>query len=159
MASAGHTASEAVAAALERETEALSEFVALLTEEQKHLGAGDSEAVVALTSRKEAAAQRLAALGEQREAALVAGYGAAGRAGIERWLAEAGQAGDLWQRLLALAAEARNLNQTNGKLIALHLQHNQKALDALLRAGDRAMTYGPDGQQRLGGGRRILGSA
>jgi flagella synthesis protein FlgN len=64
-----------------------------------------------------------------------------------------------WSWLCELAAEARELNALNGKLIGLHMQHNQQALAALMAAADKATTYGPDGQQQSGVGSRILGKA
>ena len=88
------------------------------------------------------------------------GY-AAGRMGMDDWIksAEGTTSRRRWQQLLELATEARALNETNGKLIAVHLQHNQQALNTLLAAVDQATTYGPDGQQRAGAGGRSLGSA
>jgi flagella synthesis protein FlgN len=81
---------------------------------------------------------------------------------MDAWLARNDPDGKLrasWQSLLALAAQARNLNILNGKLIGLHMQHNQQAFTALMNASNRAMTYGPDGQQQVGLGGRILGTA
>lgn len=150
---------DGVAAALGCEIAVLADFVALLEEEQQRLTNNDSDALIELAARKEAASRTLEELGQQREAALITQYGQGGRAGIERWLAQPDSDGELWQRLLSLAAEARNLNQINGRLIGLRLQHNQKALNALMTASNRAVTYGPDGQQRLGSGGRMLGCA
>jgi flagella synthesis protein FlgN len=80
---------------------------------------------------------------------------------MEAWLATpAGTAGrESWTKLLILATEARELNQINGQLIALHMQNNQQALAVLMAAANQAMTYGPDGQQRGSGSGRSLGSA
>ena len=83
-----------------------------------------------------------------------------GRDGMEAWLASrASRQQASWKELLTLAADARSLNETNGKLINLHLQHNQQALNVLLAAVDKAVTYGPDGQQKSASGGRSLGSA
>ena len=83
------------------------------------------------------------------------------RAGMEAWLTRAGTADQRqeWAALLRLAGEARALNETNGKLIKLHLQQHQQAFTALMAAANRATTYGPDGQQQTGFGSRILGTA
>jgi flagella synthesis protein FlgN len=80
---------------------------------------------------------------------------------MEAWLGGQDGAGsrDAWNRLRALAAEARSLNDTNGRLIGIHLENNQQALAVLLSAANQAATYGPDGQQKPGGGGRSLGSA
>lgn len=74
------------------------------------------------------------------------------------WLGGEEAARDTWQALLALAARARALNETNGRLIAERLAHNRQALAVLLAAADQAALYGPDGQPRPLGGGRSLGS-
>lgn len=110
--------------------ETLAAFVAVLRREQAALTAGDIDALAPLVAEKTALAEQLNRI-SAAEAALLRG----------------------------LASEARSLNETNGKLIALRLQHNQQALNVLLSAADAVATYGPDGQQRSGVGSRILGSA
>lgn len=146
---------------LDEELARLEEFVALLKEEQALLAAGDGDRLLALVESKTALANRLAALGEMREAALDRQGLGTGRAGMEAWLAKQGSPArqTAWQKFLALAAEARELNELNGKLIGLHMRHNQQALAALMSATDRAMVYGPDGQQSAGLSGRILGKA
>lgn len=139
----------------------MESFVALLRREQALLGENAVDSLQALVAEKSAAAEELLNLSEARER-LLPGLGlSAGRAGMEAWLATpAGTAGQpLWKQLLALAAEARELNQINGQLIALHMQNNQQALAVLMAAANQAMTYGPDGQQRGSGSGRSLGSA
>ena len=124
--------------------------------------AGNAEALMPLVERKSDYAARLKAYSDRREQLLMADGCGTGRDGMEVWLARTPGSDGMrsqWQKLLALAAEARALNETNGKLIAIHWQHNQAALAALMSATDRAMTYGPDGQQKSGGGGRTLGSA
>jgi flagella synthesis protein FlgN len=64
---------------------------------------------------------------------------------------------NIWQHLLKLAEEARNINRQNGQLIASRMQSNSQALNVLLSAADRASLYGPDGQPRTGLGGRMLG--
>jgi flagella synthesis protein FlgN len=110
--------------------EALRTFIDLLRREQAALIKGDIEALAALIPEKSALAERLN--------------------GISPAEAEA---------LRALAAEARELNETNGKLIAVHLQRNQQALNVLLAAADNATVYGRDGQPQTGLGSRSLGKA
>ncbi|HEX8988940.1 MAG TPA: flagellar protein FlgN [Rhodocyclaceae bacterium] len=147
---------------LARETREVEAFVELLREEQKLLAAsGNADALLRIAERKSQFAVQLRAIADQRERHLASrGYGS-GRSGMEACLAAPESAGlrDPWQRLLAAAKEAHVLNETNGKLIAVHWQHNQKALAALMSAADGAMVYGPDGQQTGSGGRRFLSSA
>lgn len=120
----------AVTAPLKEEFKALQAFVGLLRREQALLTEGDVDALPPLLAEKSALVDRLNRMPPSREAAF-----------------------------LSLAAEARALNETNGKLIALHMQRTQKALSVLMAAADRGMTYGPDGQQQVGGGGRSFGSA
>lgn len=112
--------------------EVLQAFVAVLRREQEALAAGNIDALASLIAEKTALAEHVSRM----------------------TAAEAVQLRDL-------AEEARGLNEANGKLIALRLQHNQRALDVLLAAAKSAATYGPDGQQQTGlpGAGRILGSA
>lgn len=141
----------------------LKEFVTLLKREQELLVHADTEALLPLIESKTRLASALGALAQARENHLANLGLASGRNGMESWLSAHGNAEQrkTWHTLLQMAAAARDLNVTNGKLIGLHMQHNQKALTALMHASDRAMIYGPDGQQQGGGGLggRILGTA
>jgi flagella synthesis protein FlgN len=111
--------------------ETLEAFVAVLRREQEALTTGDTDALVPLIAEKTALAERL-----------------------NRFPADAAA------QHRDLVAAARTLNEANGKLIALRLQHNQQALNVLLAAANTAAaTYGPDGQQQAGLGSRILGKA
>ena len=122
---------------------------------------GDTDALLAVADSKNALAGALAALSQARESELARLGLPKGRGGMETWLERFGRADDqgVWSNWLQLANEARELNTLNGKLIGLHMQHNQQALTALMSATNRAMTYGPDGQQQTGLGGRILGTA
>jgi flagella synthesis protein FlgN len=150
-----------VAGLLDREFRALQSFVALLRREQSLLEEGSTESLAALAEEKLQAANELSEFSAARDSKLVHSGLRAGRAGMDAWAASPAGAGyrEQWQHLLELTAEARALNDTNGKLINLRLQNNQQALNILLTAAEQAVTYGPDGQQRTGGAGRSLGSA
>lgn len=150
-----------IAGLLSQELAAIESFIALLRKEQALLSSGANEGLTALAEEKSAAAITLGNLTNLRDRELARHHLPPGRAGMDAWtLTEAGSAClARWNRLLAQAAEARALNETNGKAIALHLQHNQQALSLLMAAADKAATYGPDGQARAGIGGRSLGSA
>lgn len=155
-------AASALAALLDEEVREVVAFIELLRQEQSLLtAAGSGDSLMPLIERKSGFVVRLKTLADRREQVLgAAGFGS-GRAAMDAWLgARPGKdpAAAAWQRLLALAAEARQLNEINGKLIGIHWQHNQAALAALMSAANGATTYGPDGQQRSGGG-RSFGSA
>lgn len=146
---------------LQDEIGKLKEFIALLQREQDLLKAGDTETLLPLLDTKNALAAALAALAQARERTLAELALPAGRAGMEAWLSQQANASlrPVWDDLLELARQARALNELNGKLIGLHLAHNQQALAALMSAANQAMTYGPDGQRQTGLGGRIIGSA
>lgn len=108
----------------------LQAFIEVLRREQEALAAGDIEALPPLIAEKTALAERLNPLPASALASLK-----------------------------DLAAEALALNEANGKLIALRLQHNQQALNILLAAANGAATYGPDGQQQAAIASRSLGKA
>ncbi len=150
-----------VAGLLDREFRALQSFVALLRREQTLLEQGSTESLAALAEEKLQAATELADFSASRDSKLIHSGLRPGRAGMEAWAATTAGAGyrEQWRHLLELTAEARALNETNGKLIAIRLQNNQQALSILMAAADQAVTYGPDGQQQTGGGGRSLGSA
>ncbi len=154
-------ASSTLGETLGAEISKLKEFIVLLKREQDFLKAGDTESLLPLIDTKTLLSNALASYAAARENALKQFGLPAGRSGMEDWLSRHGQAAhqQAWQTLLALAGEARELNILNGKLIGLHMSHNQQAFNALMGATDRAMTYGPDGQQHTGGGGRILGTA
>lgn len=147
--------------ALGEEIARLQEFVDLLQHEQGLLKGSDTEALLALIENKNALASNLAELSRTRDNRLKALGLAAGRAGMQVWLPRSGKDSErqAWEKLLELAGTARDLNALNGKLIGMHMQHNQQALTALLSAADNATTYGPDGQQQGGFGSRSLGKA
>lgn len=150
-----------IASLLDREYRAVQAFVSLLRQEQDLLKEGSTELLAALAEEKLRTATELTDFSASRDSKLIHSGFQPGRPGMESWVASPSGAGyrEQWQQLLELAAEARALNETNGKLINLRLQNNQQALSILMAAADQAVTYGPDGQQRAGQGGRSLGSA
>lgn len=150
-----------LASLLSQELSTLESFLALLRKEQALLLSGANEGLTALADEKSRTAIELGRLAGGRDQQLARLHLPLGRAGMDAWtLTDAGAASQRkWDRLLLLAAEARAINEANGKAIALHLQHNQQALTVLMAAADRTATYGPDGQPLAGIGGRSLGSA
>lgn len=153
-----HQSATAVADLLAEEVRLLGSFVELLHQERQLLQDGTVDALPALAERKSALAGQLADLNGQREKQLAAAGLGSGRPAMEAWLATGPAHRTKWQKLLELADLARNLNETNGKLVAILMQNNQQALATLLAAGGQLVTYGPDGQQTGGGGGRSFGS-
>jgi flagella synthesis protein FlgN len=151
----------ALADLLAQELGLLHSFVTLMRHEQSLLVDGKADVLAEIAEEKSGLAGQLARRAMAREEELGRRGYAAGRMGMDDWIksAEGTTSRRRWQQLLELATEARALNETNGKLIAVQLQHNQQALNTLLAAVDQAATYGPDGQQRAGASGRSLGSA
>ena len=72
------------------------------------------------------------------------------RAGDARAAADAGCAG-LWESIRERADQVARLNRTNGLLIGIRLEHNQRMLNFIEEAAGKGL-YGPDGQARAAGG-------
>lgn len=140
----------------------LRQFVDLLKEEQAALIDGKSDMLPLVTERKAALATQLTEGARHREVALGQLGLPPDRSGMDAWLKSepSGSASRRhWIELLPLAAEAKTLNELNGKLIGTRLQYNQQALAALMSATELAMTYGPDGHTQAAGGGQSRGSA
>ena len=147
---------------LRDEAAAFAAFHELLRTEQAALEARDIDALVTLAQVKSERVVVLNDLARRRASWLAAHSLAADRAGMAQWLlthggAEQAQLSQLWHTLLDTAAAAQAVNQVNGALIETRLQHNQRLLGALLGGGQPSL-YGPDGQTRVSGTRRDLGS-
>ena len=120
----------------------------------------DVETLTALSEQKLKHAEQLNTLGRQRLSLLKQAGFSNDTAGMDEWLADKSAAEQQqWKALIEKARAAQRLNQTNGKLIQTHLQHNQQALNALMNAANQAGIYGPDGQSRnvLPGSGRTIG--
>jgi flagella synthesis protein FlgN len=137
-------------ATLTAEHERISALVELMKQEQQFLVAADADGLAGLTPRKVVLVQELAQLSRERHAALGGAGFTASEAGMEPWLAAQGD--DLersaWSQLLALTAEAKELNRVNGMLINRQMAHNQTVLNALRTpaAAPESTLYGAKGQ-------------
>lgn len=153
----------ALLALLQSEVLAMGEFVTLLQREQECLTRGETDPLPELAEAKAPLVARLNGLDNQRSQALEAAGLTADSSGMESWLRQ--QPGEsvcqaTWTRLKDVVAEARELNQLNGKLISLRLQNNHQALSALMSAsGQGNSLYGRDGQPAQLSGRRIIDAA
>ena len=135
-----------VAAVLKEEAALLSVFIALLTDEQKQLVAGEIDNLATLADKKKDLAEKLAHL-KSRRLSMVSDIAYSEE--VKRDLAT----------LQAMAQQALNLNNLNGKLINDRLSSNQATLQVLMDAVKRATVYGPDGQTKMVGKGRALGQA
>lgn len=137
-------------ATLPLEHERITALVELMKQEQQFLVAADADGLAGITPRKVALVQELAQLSRERHAALGNAGFIASEAGMEPWLAGHGDgaARSAWTRLLALTAEAKELNRVNGMLINRQMAHNQTVLNALRTptAAPESTLYGAKGQ-------------
>jgi flagella synthesis protein FlgN len=139
---------------LSAEQQLVASLVDMMKQEQQLLVNADADGLAALMPQKTKSVQQLASLSGERHRALGAAGFAASESGMEPWLAANGapdaRAG--WEQLLALTAQAKELNRVNGMLINKQLAHTQTVLGALRPASaGAAAVYGPGGQS-MGGG-------
>lgn len=152
---------ESLSDVLVRELTDLKRFCELLEEERKALTGAQADRLPDIAKDKAALVGQLNQLETRRDTLLTQSGFAKGRSGIEAWLARAPNTDSdrhRWTELLKLATQARDGNETNGKLIHLLLKQNQEALSVLLSGGTDSI-YGADGQQRgLAAGKRSFGA-
>lgn len=134
----------------------------VLQQEQQALVAGDIDKLTPIVEEKTRLASSLNRFAEQRQRLISASGLPNDRSGVEAWLASqvlSPKDRADWRKLLALTGEAQTLNESNGKLIAMRMQHNQQSLNVLLSAANQATLYGPDGQTKPTGGGHLFGKA
>jgi flagellar biosynthesis/type III secretory pathway chaperone len=152
---------ESLSELLVRELSDLRRFCALLAEERKILSGAEADRLADIANEKSSLAAQLNQIEARRDALLVKDGFPKGRSGTEAWLAghpNADTERRQWNEVLTLAAQARDENETNGRLINLLLKQNQEALSLLLSGGTDSI-YGVDGQQRsLADGKRSFGT-
>lgn len=145
---------------LEAELRAYQDFNQVLQTEQDALVQGNIDPLLELAQIKSEKVVLLSRLAEKRTRFLSAQGYSQDRGGMTKWLQQFDggnpQIAELWQKLLALAENAQQLNQINGGLIDTRLRNNQQAFAILQSAAKQTALYGPDGQtQTLGQGRPI----
>lgn len=147
---------------LSRETGLVREFIASLDGEQEALRKGETEPLVAIGRRKNELVEQLnAAEGERNAFLQQAGY-PGDRDGMAAWLEKNRgdrSAADHWNKLLELAGQARQINDLNGRLIAMRLQATSQALASLTQQSQRTSLYGRDGLTAPRTGSRIIDAA
>jgi flagellar biosynthesis protein FlgN len=137
--------------ALQQELAALDRFIELLQQEQAALVAADVDKLQSLSESKQKQSEQLNSLVQQRIIMIERSGFSPDAAGIKAWLAgQPSAVVEAWHKLTNHAQIAKQLNQTNGKLIQTHLQFNQQALATLMSAAKVADVYGADGQPRTG---------
>ena len=137
------------AACIEAEREALGRLTELLRDEQRALVTGDLEKLASYADPKAKLLFELSRCADERAHLLRTHGYAADAAGMDNLLRKLGDdtaavVSD-WQRLLDDSKLARQLNETNGTLIAARMRGTQQALGVLLRAARIPGTYAADG--------------
>jgi flagella synthesis protein FlgN len=135
---------------LRTEHELMTSLLEVMKQEQGFLVSADTDGLNQVTPLKSSLITQMATLATQRHAALGAAGFAAREAGMEAWLdsCKDADAAALWQSLLALTADAKEVNRVNGMLITRQLAHNQNIINAMRTpaSGGEHPTYGPTGQ-------------
>ena len=137
---------------LERHRARLDALIGLLDEERQLLrnGSVDGDGLARVAQAKQEQFQALERFETQRrQVQRRLGYDD-DRAGDARAAADAGCAG-LWESIRERADQAARLNRTNGVLIGIRLEHNQRMLNFIEETTGKGL-YGPDGQARAAGG-------
>jgi flagella synthesis protein FlgN len=146
---------------LEAELRVFQDFIQVLQTEQDALVQGNVDPLLELARIKSEKVVLLSQLAESRARFLSAQGYSQEHGGMTKWLQKLRDEGnpqiaELWQQLLILAENAKQLNQINGGMIDTRLRNNQQALAILQAAANQTALYGPDGQtQSLGLGRPI----
>ena len=148
------------AASLPSEQRVTSALLQLLKQEQATLIEATIDGLTELTRVKATHIHELGVLAKQRYAALASAGFEANEGGMRKWAdTQPGHSNAhmLWDGLLELATEAKELNRINGMLVARHLLRNQTELNILQGKPQNGNFYGPDGQSTGKGMGRGLG--
>jgi flagella synthesis protein FlgN len=134
-------------ATLRDEQQLIGSILALMKTEQQFLVSADADGLASINPQKLHLAQKMAELSRLRHRALGAAGFPAEESGMEPWLAVGGndELRGLWNRLLELTREAKELNRVNGMLVNKQMAHTQGMLNALRPAAAGAGVYGPGG--------------
>lgn len=142
-------AEAAFVANLEIERDAFRAIYHTLETEQEALTHGDIDHLAKISKSKIEQFVSLSQLADKRNRHLAASGLAGDKEGVEQWLGlqpETSLARGIWRELLASAEAARLLNEANGVLVNVKMQHNQQALNMLQQAANQAALYDPSGR-------------
>lgn len=153
---------EAVQRELALEASALARFVELLGREQGALRDQGIEEMNGLVADKSRGLEELSLHTAQRERRLKTAGFATDAAGMRAWLARYASTPAIaggWSRVTALAEQARQENEINGRLVSIQMQRTGRQLDFLNRMALNEPTYCADGVARADVRMRSLGEA
>ncbi|MBS1189635.1 MAG: FlgN [Rhodocyclaceae bacterium] len=152
----------ALADLLAQELDLVRAFIAELNSEQDALKSGDTDSLAPITQRKSQLVEQLNAAENDRNLFLQRAGHTGDRSGMQAWLAK--NPGDRaaatqWAELMKLASMARQINDFNGRLIAMRLQATSQALAILTQQSQRPTLYGANGLTAAGTGSRLIDAA
>lgn len=127
----------------------LEAFASLLTYEEKALAAvSPADTLPAIIEKKTELMDQLAALDAARDAQLQALGLPGGAKGMELASADDARLAKQWQLLRDVVDRAHRSNMTNGLMIRVRMNYNEKALAILRGAATKSASdvYGPDGR-------------
>ncbi len=133
---------------LRSEQQVMQSLQRILLQEQATLIEASIDGLVELMLVKGSLVADLGRLAKARHAALAAHGFSANEFGMHNWIASATseEVHVIWNALLEMTKEARELNRINGMLIGRHLQRNQNELNILQGKPQNTNFYGRDGQ-------------
>jgi len=147
---------------LEREVSELESLVALLREESQVLLARQPEPLERLLEAKSHHLSEITSLEKRREELFeqlgLGGTSEQVAASLDT-LFPSRESGKLWQRLLRLARECRELNRINGATVEIGQRHLSQALNILHGHTHDQALYAQDGTRRRENTSRLLGQA
>lgn len=139
---------------LEQELKLAREFIGVLEEEAQVLVNTQSETELPRnTEKKTGYADRLSAIGRQREYWLLQMGYPSGRKGLESAVAQHPTLEPVVNQLLVTARRANELNNSNGVLIDTFLKNNQQTLHALRTISGQGNLYDARGRATPASGR------
>lgn len=136
-------------AQLAREYEVTKALHTLLQQEQACLVEANVNGVTDLLNEKSMLVAQATDLAVARHHALAAAGHDASEAGMQAWIAtqeNRNESVQIWNDLVDLAREAKEINRTNGLLINQQLSRNEAALNILRGSEPGSNVYGPNGQ-------------
>lgn len=139
-------------ACLEKETELVGRFLTVLQDEAKVLEEGAAEAaLIEITQRRNDLTDALVAAAAERNTQLSALGFASDGPGLEAAIKAHPELAPVRDELLRQTDEARNLNASNGSIIEVFLEHNQRTLDTLRGLAGAGDIYDASGRKRPSG--------
>lgn len=149
-----------LAAILKRETELIARFKGVLLREREILRSGKIDGLAEINEEKLSLVDTLNQVGIERTHLI--SPSSATTVEMQAWLSAHPreiEAAMLWNSLLLVARETRDLNESNGRLINVLHQKTSDALSFLTQGNADQSLYGSNGQSALNTGSRIIDSA